>query len=342
MSTEFKKKIEKALRNFSSENLTEQAIELFKILGYNTERQDPFSDKTYGFFKDSFLDSADRFSEEKALAAEWKYVDLLFQLSKDEITMQHSLFDTKEVNRTAIETYLFMVIELEKENYSRTALAKITREINKVFPMPVMVLFKTKSHVTLAVINRRIHKRDRQKDVLEKVTLIKDIKIDSPHRAHVEILFDLSFSELLKEHKFSNFVELHNAWQSTLDTKELNKRFYRELANWYFWATDHVSFPDDIEKDKETLNATSLIRLITRVIFVWFIREKDLVPDLLFDQDELSRILKDFSGNKNSHSYYQAILQNLFFGAMNKKVSERAFARDGDILVNKKEYGVKN
>jgi hypothetical protein len=79
--------------------------------------------------------------------------------------------------------------------------------------MPVMVLFKHGNKLTFSVINRRLHKRDESKDVLEKVTLIKDISIESPLRAHIEILFDLSFQELLSKHQFSNFVELHNAWQ---------------------------------------------------------------------------------------------------------------------------------
>jgi adenine-specific DNA-methyltransferase len=342
MSVQLKAKIQEVIQNFSTGNLTEQAMTLFRELGYNTERQDPFPKKTYRFFNDSFIDPEDRFNETRALVDGWKYVDLLFQISRDEITMQYGLLDTKTMDRTAIETYLFMVIELEKNKYTRTDLSGITREINKVFPMPVMVLFKYGVNLTLSVINRRIHKRDRQKDVLEKVTLIKDISISNPHRAHIEILHDLSFNVLLKKFKFRNFVELHNAWQSTLDTKELNNRFYQELANWYFWAMDHVVFPDDIEKNKEIRNAVSLIRLITRVIFVWFIKEKSLVPDVLFDQAELSKLLKDFETDKESHGYYQAILQNLFFGAMNQKIGERAFAGDGDISVNKKEYGVKN
>lgn len=45
------------------------------------------------------------------------------------------------------------------------------------FPMPVMILFKHGSLLTLSVINRRLHKWDESKDVLEKVTLIKDIRI---------------------------------------------------------------------------------------------------------------------------------------------------------------------
>ena len=300
-----KKIIKSALQSLRDGDLSQKSLKLYQTLSYNTERQNPFSEKTYRCFKESYLEGDTRFSEVKALVSEWKYVDLLFQLSKDEITPQHGLFVTKRVDRTIIETYLFFVIELSKDHYSRTALSQITRELNKVFPMPVMVLFKYGQSLTLAVINRRLHKRDERKDVLEKVTLIKDISIENPHRAHIEILFDLSFSELLRVHKFSNFVELHNAWQKTLDSKELNKRFYQELANWYFWAMEHVSFPDDVEKNKDIRNATSLIRLITRIIFIWFIKEKDLVPEALFDRTALDRKLKEFSKNKKSFAAHQ-------------------------------------
>src|SRR5690606_28830088 len=98
---------------------------------------------------------------------------------------------------------------------------------------------------------RRLHKRDESRDVLEKVTLIKDIRFANPHRAHVEILSDLGFDALHEKHSFSNFVELQNAWQKTLDTSALNKRFYQELANWYFWALDEVRFPKHAPKDAD-------------------------------------------------------------------------------------------
>jgi hypothetical protein len=42
----------------------------------------------------------------------------------------------------------------------------------------------------------------------------------------------------------TNFVELHNAWQTVLDTKTLNKQFYKELSQWYFWAMKEVYFPN--------------------------------------------------------------------------------------------------
>ena len=363
-ATNMKQKIQSALQSFSKDNLTENALNLFKTLGYNTERQSPLNKPTFAAFKASFIDNQSTFNEEKAKVGDWKYVDLLFQLSKEEILKQMSLFDTKQVDRTIIETYLFFTIELANEHYSRTALSHITREVNRLFPMPVMILFKHGSLLTLSVINRRLHKRDDSKDVLEKVTLIKDIRISPTgggvsrtgmeiplnkggegvvtHRAHIEILFDLSFDELKNERGFTNFVELHNAWQKALDASELNKRFFRELANWYFWAMDNVEFPDDLEKKTDVRNATNLIRLITRLVFIWFIKEKDLLPDLLFRKNYLNTILNGFNKDNSSNVYYHAILQNLFFGTLNQKMGERGFAKEGSFPENKNEYGVKN
>jgi len=341
-----KQKIRHAIQSFNKQDLTTASLEFFNTLGYNTGLQDPFSRKTYGYFKEFYIHDQARFNENKALVKEWSYVDLLFQLSEEVIKKQSSLFDTKKVvtsgsSKAVMESYLFFVIGLAGPGYSRTALSQITREVNRLFSMPVMILFKIGDTLTFSVINRRLHKRDESKDVLEKVTLIKDIRIENPHRAHIEILFDLTFSELLAKHKFSNFVDLHNAWQKTLDTKELNKRFYQDLSYWYFWAMDHVSFPGDIEKNIEIRNSTNLIRLITRIIFIWFIKEKGLVPEILFDPRELGRILKDFSVKKASLNYYHAILQNLFFGTINQKMDERGFAKEGSFQGKNPYYGVK-
>lgn len=342
-ATDIKHKIKEAIQKFDNGNLSENALNLFQALGYITERRAPLEKPTYAAFKGSFIDNQSRFNEDKALVKDWKYVDLLFQLSKEEVSRQLSLFDTKQVDRTVIETYLFFTIGLAKEHYSRTELSHITREVNHLFPMPVMILFKHGSLLTLSVINRRLHKRDESKDVLEKVTLIKDIKIPLDkrgqgvvtggegtvtHRAHIEVLFDLSFDELKNNYGFTNFVELHNAWQKTLDTKELNKRFFQELANWYFWATQKVEFPDDAEKDREVRNATNIIRLITRLMFVWFLKEKGLVPDELFDEKQLKKLLK-YTDNKKS-TYYKAILQNLFFATLNTEMGNRRFRTKND------------
>lgn len=330
-----KKEIKSAVQAFSSGNLTKNSLRLFDCLGYVTDRQAPLDKPDFDEFRDLFV-IGQKFDQVKARTNEWRYVDLLFQLSKTEVLKQTSLFDTKKVDQTIIETYLFFVIELSGQQYSRTDLALITREVNRLFPMPAMILFKYGNLITLSVIHRRLSKKDPDKNVLEKVTLIKDIKIDNPNRAHIEILFDLTFEKLQQDTAFSNFVELHNAWQKTLDIKLLNEKFYKEIAYWFFWAVNQVEFPDDdpYYAKRETRNTENVIRLLTRVIFCWFMKEKRLIKPELFSQEDIEKLLikdADLTGS----TYYKAILQNLFFATLNIPVNKRKF-------ISSKTYQGKN
>ena len=316
--------IAESLKAFAKGSLRTNATALFNTLGYTSEKTIEFSPNTPENFLHE-VDQHNRLSKDKTLFSRWESVDFIFQITGEEIKAGGSgqisfQFDThQKIDKRIIESYLFLAIKLSNGHYTRTELSTITREINKLFPMPVLILFQHGESLTLSVIDRRLHKRDKSKDVLEKVTLIKDICIDNPHRAHIEILFDLSFANLYDHYHFSNFVALHNAWQKALDSSELNKRFFREVANWYFWAIQNVTFPKDADEDEEVRNATSVIRLITRLIFVWFIKEKGLVPDSLFIKHKLDDIL-DFTDPKNS-TYYKAILQNLFFATLNQEMN---------------------
>lgn len=336
-----KRQIESKINDFKNANLFEAGINLFKTLGYNTQRQSRLDNRTFEGFYNDFIDRNDNIPDlekfkQKALTSDWQSIEMLFQLTESEMSSQGTLFSGGKVDNTIIEAYLFFAIELKETDYSRTKLADITRYLNRVFLMPVMVLFKYGGYLTLSVIKRRLHKRDESRDVLKKVTLIKDIKIEDPHRAHTEILFDLSLEELRKKHAVTNFVELDKAWRKTLDSSELNKKFYKELANWYYWTVQHVEFPADAEKNTEIRNASSVIRLLTRLIFVWFIKEKDLVTGELFDKSKLDDILN--YKDKNESSFYKAILQNLFFATLSTEKKDRKF-RDKNIFQGKnKDY----
>ena len=338
MSLEVKISIESAIKGFSQNSLYDNSISLFKSLGYKTDRQSRLRKNSYKGFINDFPIAEQKLNYKNALVDNWDSIELLFQITQSEMTRQSFLFDTGKIDNTIIEAYLFFAIELKPkgEEYKRKELSDISREINKVFSMPVMILFKYENHLTLSVIKRRLHKRDESKDVLEKVTLIKDINIETPHRAHIEILYDLSFDKLQSDFEFRNFVELHSAWQKTLDSSELNKRFYKELANWYFWAVDTVEFPDEIEKNREKRNSINVIRMLTRLIFVWFLKEKDnLIPDELFNKKKLDKIL-DYK-DKTGSTYYKAILQNLFFATLNTEMSKDV--PDNRTFI-KRQYGV--
>jgi len=319
---EIKQRVQDSLKAFSHEPVYPAALSLFRSLGYQSQKQLQLSPNTAENFLSQF-DQAGRIKPEQAQIREWQSVDFLFQLTGDEIQASAknlSLFESnKKVNNQLIQSYLFFAIRLKNSYYNRSDLAAITRAVNRIFPMPVLILFVHGPTLTLSIINRRLHKWDESKDVLEKVTLIKDIQFSKPHRAHIEILYDLSSEALQQKYPLTSFVDLHNAWQKTLDSSELNKSFYQKVANWYFWACNEVKFPRDAGKDKKTRNAVSLIRLITRLIFVWFVKEKGLIPEDLFDQRKVAELLKGF-GQKES-VYYKAILQNLFFATLNTEMN---------------------
>ena len=315
--------IKETLSNFTEGTLAENARHLLNTLGYQSERTRALEPNTTEAFIDTY-DPHGKLNGDRALTAEWVSIAPLFQLRGEDLTHTDTtggLFDASQtqVDNTIIESYFFLALQLDGSSYNRTQLSQITREINKLFPMPAMLVFQHGKTLTLSVINRRLHAYDESRDVLEKVTLIKDIDFNNPNRAHIDILFDLAREPLNRTHGVRNFVELHRAWEKTLDISELNKRFFNELADWYFWAVDQVTFPDDAGKNVEERNATSVIRLLTRLIFVWFIKEKGLVPDALFNPDDLEGILKNLDPQEST--YYKAILQNLFFATLNQEIN---------------------
>jgi hypothetical protein len=130
-------------------------------------------------------------------------------------------------------------------------------------------------------------------------------------------------------------------WRKAFDVQAVTKKFYKELANWYFWAREVAVFPKDAPLDAEGKPSLHLIRLLTRLIFCWFLKQKrnpktgqGLIPDALFDPAAIKELLKDSS--ENSCTYYTAILQNLFFATLNTEMDKpgeppkRRFLDEGD------------
>ncbi|MDR0547744.1 MAG: restriction endonuclease, partial [Dysgonamonadaceae bacterium] len=103
-----------------------------------------------------------------------------------------------------------------------------------------------------------------------------------------------------------------------------------------------VTYPNDTSTEADDrIVQEHLIRLITRLMFVWFIKQKHLIPDEIFDSENLSEILQNFNPtDSKTGNYYNAILQNLFFATLNRPINERAFAVNGGGKGNE-HYGIK-
>ena len=137
-----------------------------------------------------------------------------------------------------------------------------------------------------------------------------------------------TFLDRIKNADFSSLKKIQEAFS----VEKLTKDFYNDLFKWFSWTLTEevgVTFPNDTRTsndDKEKLEE-KIIRLITRVLFVWFIKHKGLVPDELFNIEKLKTLLKNFDEKSTENgNYYNAILQNLFFATLNKPVKERGFA----------------
>jgi len=314
---------------------------------------------------EQFKPELGKINRDKVKADRWKSCVFLFQLTNDEIPSlslpspaggitsdlagvvgQPSRMASSSIRgaggeglaRSLIESFVFLAIELQGESWSRTDLAAIARELNRRFPMPAIVIFKHQlpspsgrgaggEGISLVVIDRRANLKDAAKDVIDsRITVIKDVRINNTHHAHLDILADLALENLGDKRRPTNFRELYDAWIEALSTQALNKRFYQELANWYFWALTQAQFPKDAPKDADGRDSLSLIRLITRIIFCWFLKEKGLLPDALFDQ-RIATLLGDY--NPTESTYYKAILQNLFFATLNQEMDKRVFRKAG-------------
>lgn len=322
-----------ALKAFDDRPLADAAGALFATLGYRSDRRLPIA-TTAQFL--AHLDPTGKLTDrDREALGRLESLNLLFQLSDAELASHSDLFDDpSELQTTKIESYLFFSAELPPDQYTRTSLATLVRAINKPLPMPALVLFWHGDAISIGIIHRRLHKRDQAKDVLEKITLIKDIACADPIRAHVEILNDFVRANLDADFGVSNFVRLHEAWQKRLGSYALSSDFYREISDWYFWAHHQVDdgtirLPQHCDTEQE--RSLFLIRLLTRVIFSWFLIEKRLIPTDLFREHRLKTLLKEFNPGKDpkkpdtASTYYRAVLQNLFFGTLNMPTDQRAF-----------------
>ena len=169
-----------------------------------------------------------------------------------------------------------------------------------------------------------------------RLSFICDIKGEETSPKRYTYLFGSTQGRL--NTPVSRFLQLQKVGVTFASIREafsveaLTKDFYNELFEWFLWAIDEetgVTYPNNPtipEDDREKIEQ-KIIRLIARLLFVWFIRQRHLVPDSLFDEQKLREVLRDFDPQaKNSGCYYNAILQNLFFATLNSEVSARAFA----------------
>ena len=322
-SQNIKNNIKQSLQAFVGETpLPQAARDFFGTIGYDSDRTFTLDGAPKTFFAQFPHPSGKSTQSEKDFIRKVDAVHLIFQLANDDLAEQDNLFN-KGFDKSKHNSFMFVAADLAEQQYTRSDYATLTREISKRFAMPVFVLFRRTDFVSLAFAHRRpSRKPGHHREVLDKVSLLRDINCHKPHAGHLSILADLTFAKrcewITQNHSTVTFDGLYKALLAELDTKELSKRFYRELLEWFNWAVAEAKFPPAQKAENH------VIRLITRMLFVWFVKEKELIAEELFAAHQVKKLLKKFGDNHGD--YYRAILQNLFFATLNTEIHKRGFS----------------
>ena len=209
-----------------------------------------------------------------------------------------------------------------QRNLERPAVNQLIRE----HPYCLFV-FSDTTQSAWHFLNIKYDEKAEKRRLFRRIT----VRADAGLRTAAERLQMMDLALLGKNLSGIPALEIQERHDDAFDVESVTKAFYKELANWYFWALKHVRFPKDAPKETDGHDHIGVIRMITRLIFCWFVKEKGLIPGVLFDERRLDELLDGFAPDKDSGQdsvFYKAILQNLFFATLNTEMDKRGWAKD--------------
>src|SRR5579864_7578934 len=135
--------IEKAIHDFQNLPLDAASSRFWATLGYQSDKRLDLPSDPKSFVRLLNGNSKYEINTATAHVPDWKSAHFLFQLTNDEIpSLAYGhlpmIAGADGYQKGMIESFAFLSIELKSENWTRTQLARMTREINRVFPMPAI------------------------------------------------------------------------------------------------------------------------------------------------------------------------------------------------------------
>ena len=330
-------KIIGSLRNAAkADNFHDGAYQLLKTLGYESNRRglETFTAEEFVDFQNKHSnrpENAPPTQSEIRFLEDVESVRILFQMGDDDVEFAAENSEYPSPNPRLFDplekSVFFAAVELKRDIYKRGEYADFTRQIDKRLPIATVALFRTNSkprRVSIALADRRERINDPLgRPVLGRVSLLREIDPEYM-RSDAEILEDLALSNRLEwmkaEGKPNNFDGLLDAWLNALDIESLNNDFYDRLEKWFGRVVKTATFPQAQPPQEHA------VRLITRMLFIWFMKEKGLVNKNLFNPKQVAPLLRNWN-IVSGDSYYRAVLQNLFFATLNTPIDRRDFSR---------------
>lgn len=253
-SIEITQQIKSDLATMRNSPFLHASRSLLETLGYESELMlDLPSNPSEFINRISSRDDASRSRVEFLSAA--KSMQIIFQVTDAEIAgNKHARLPKQRVDfdKGNAKSFMFVAVELNGKTYPRTKYIRFTREVNKPFPMPVVVLFKTASNLlTVAFVRRRRNKIQTNRDVIENSSFVKEVNMAYPNVADLNQLSQLSLSSLLiwmrQNKEIVNFDGLLTAGANQLYSQDVT-RFQPNRTH----IDRIVPHPKDLQHDPET------------------------------------------------------------------------------------------
>lgn len=208
---ENRRSADNARKAFATRPLKAAATSLFNALGYASKKTlDLKPNGLEGFF--AMFDPDGRFNRKQALGGDWLESELVFQLAAEDVSAagQNSLALSRgRVDYAIIEFYLVFALRLKDPNCTRTQLAGIAREINKLLSLPAMLLFWNGDSLTLPVVNHRLDKLSVEHQLLPRQAAPRHLLPDRDINCLDNFLEQLQTLGVQQEREFVAFNTEH-------------------------------------------------------------------------------------------------------------------------------------
>jgi hypothetical protein len=315
--------MEVILKLFTTKSLFDASSALLGLLKIQFNRQTAQSMRLTDLYDSSLMSQELKDASAKLASTFFIGVvnDKTLQGSKDEGTIEEEIAKAQDTHYQGM--VIFAVEAKEGVQLKRNEQAIITRAFNRIMHlMPVTLFIKEGNLLSLATCERTQFKQEyRSGEKLGRVIILRHVDCEKPNRAHLDILSQLGAEEC------TNFDNLYRKWMTEFDISLLNKQFYKELQDWFYWAVDEIELPRVVNsnQDDDQQAKNFILRMLSRLMFCWFIKERGLIEKQLLELTDFNNhrypIVKDVDNENflDSNSYYRGILQNMFFNGLNKQ-----------------------
>ena len=208
MEAEKKKKIEEIIKKYGTykSDLKNDSIELFETFGYNTQRR--LDDDTPQKFIDRF-NKEHKFNKAKSFFAQWDKYNFLFEMTGADLNEILKNKNLALISNPEGNAYWIMALKLRGSIYTDTQLKQIAAEMNKLILNHSIIIMSFGKYLCFVYTKHRINKRDNDKDVLEKIDILRVTPQNlTPDQIDSLGVFDIEFA--YRDNRFADDEEYYS------------------------------------------------------------------------------------------------------------------------------------